>query len=358
MEEVLFEEKEGWGIITLNRPKAFNALTWNMCRLMLARLKEWVTDDEIRAVLIRGEGEKAFCAGGDIRWLYETSQEDPHGAAEFFRTEYNLNSLIHHYPKPYVALMHGVVMGGGVGVSISASTRIVSDTLTWAMPETGIGMVPDVGGSYFLPRLGGGLGLYLALTGHRLNGTDSVYAGIATHHVPYEQFEALEEALAGIGKQDLTQKSIDACVATFDKPGDTALKDSRAQIDQQFSVPQSVEDIIEALGREGGAFAEKTLQSLGRMSPTALKLTYEEVQRGADMTFDECLIMEFALVRKIMEGPDFHEGVRAQIIDKDRNPKWSPEDLSGVTDDLTAPYFADLGQNALRLDHGVTKQAG
>ncbi|MCI5044283.1 MAG: enoyl-CoA hydratase/isomerase family protein [Aquisalinus sp.] len=356
MEEVLFEEKNGWGIITLNRPKAFNALTWNMCRLMLVRLQEWAINDEVKAVLIKGAGEKAFCAGGDIRWLYETSQQDPHGAAEFFRTEYNLNSLIHHYPKPYVALLHGVVMGGGVGVSISASTRIVSDTLTWAMPETGIGMVPDVGGSYFLPRLEGGLGLYLALTGHRLNGADSVYAGIATHHVPYEKFVALEDALAGIGSDDLTQESIDTCAAAFGETGDAALQKNRAQIDQQFSAPQSVQGVIDALGREGDDFAEKTLKLLNRMSPTALKLTFEEVHRGAGMTFDECLIMEFALVRKIMEGPDFHEGVRAQIIDKDRNPKWSPANLSDVTDDLTAPYFADLGSDALKIDHGYSQQ--
>ena len=246
-DEVLFEVKQGWGIITLNRPKAFNALTWNMCRLMLARLKEWATDDSVRAILIKGAGEKAFCAGGDIRWLYEESKTDPQGAADFFRTEYNLNSLIHHYPKPYIALLHGVIMGGGVGVSISASARIVSDNVTWAMPETGIGMVPDVGGSYFLPRLGGGLGLYLALTGHRLNGPDSVYTGIATHHVPYTRFEELETALVGLGAEALAQSTIDDCIAAFDAPEDIALKESRPQIDQQFGAADGVRGIVDSL---------------------------------------------------------------------------------------------------------------
>ncbi len=351
-DEVLFAEANGWGIITLNRPKALNALTWNMCRLMLARLTKWASEEGIKAVLIKGAGEKAFCAGGDIRWLYDQSKTDPQGTAEFFRTEYNLDSLIHHFPKPFVALMHGVVMGGGVGVSISGSTRIVGKNIIWAMPETGIGMVPDVGGSYFLPRLEGGLGPYLGLTGHRLDGAAAVYAGIATHLVPEDRFGMLEEALTNIASNNLVQSDIDACVGDFHVAQETPLKDIRGEIDQYFFGLACVEVLMGQLAGNNSGFAQQTLKKLKSMSPISLKLSLEEINRGGALSFDQCVKMEFGIVRKIMEGPDFHEGVRAQIIDKDRNPAWSPDTLGAVDEDLLAPYFADLGDLALQIEHG------
>ncbi len=349
-QEVLFEEKNGWGIITLNRPKALNALTWNMCTLMLEQLKLWAVSDTVEAVLIKGSGDRAFCAGGDIRCLYDTSKDDPAGAADFFRTEYNLNSLIHHYPKPYVALMHGVIMGGGVGVSISASTRIVGENVVWAMPETGIGMVPDVGGTHFLARLEGGMGQFLGLTGHRLDGAAAVYAGIATHLVEEDQFASVEDALLGLGAGTLSQSEIDQCVGKFSKTADTPLSADREKIDQHFALSNSYDEIASSLGTDESEFAQKMTKKLGFMSPISLKLASTSIREGAKMSFDECLQMEFQIVRKIMEGPDFHEGVRAQIIDKDRNPSWSPATVEQVHATDLDPYFADLGDLGLSIE--------
>ncbi len=349
-QEVLFEENNGWGVITLNRPKALYALTWNMCTLMLNQLKKWAVDDAIKAVLIKGSGDRAFCAGGDIRWLYDTSKDDPAGAADFFRTEYNLNSLIHHYPKPYVALMHGVIMGGGVGVSISASTRIVGENIMWAMPETGIGMVPDVGGTHFLARLKGGMGQFLGLTGHRLDGAAAVYAGIATHVVPEDKFSDLEKSLLSLGVSALSQSQIDQCVEEVSANADTPLSKDREKIDKHFDLSKSYSEIAIGLEEDESDFAAKALKKLGFMSPISLKLASESIRKGAEFYFDQCLQMEFNIVRKIMEGPDFHEGVRAQIIDKDRNPSWVPASIEQVEEQDLVPYFADLGELGLVIE--------
>ncbi len=354
--EVLVEERAGWGILTLNRPKALNALNSNMCNLLLEQLTAWLDAPSIKAVLIKGAGEKAFCAGGDIRWMYERSQVEPATTYGFFRTEYTLNSLIYHYPKPYVALMHGVIMGGGVGVSISASTRIVGENIIWAMPETAIGMVPDIGGSYFLPRFEGGLGAFLGLTGHRLNGGDALYAGIASHVVPEEKFDRLEKALLGVGETALTQSAIDDCAASFGVDSVPGLAKNRQQIDEYFSDIHSIEALMIALAADEGEFAETTLKTLRRMSPISLKITLEAIRRGRDMTLDECLKMEFDIVSRVMEGPDFHEGVRAQIIDKDRNPIWSPPELEAISQHQVDKYFSGLENEALSIEHKLLAQ--
>src|ERR1051326_5226588 len=190
-DDVLFERRGALGLITLNRSKALNALTRDMCIAMRAKLGEWARDEAVKTVAIRGDGERAFCAGGDIRALYNAGMEKSPSAIDFYRDEYRLNAAIKHFPKPYVALLHGIVMGGGVGVSVHGSHRVGNETVSFAMPETGIGLFPDVGGSYFLPRLPGEIGMYVALTGERLNAADSLYAGVLTHIVPASATEEL-----------------------------------------------------------------------------------------------------------------------------------------------------------------------
>ncbi|MEO1135315.1 MAG: enoyl-CoA hydratase/isomerase family protein [Pseudomonadota bacterium] len=350
--DIVFEQTGAWGVVMLNREKALNALTWDMVKAMRAKLSVWAEDPAVGAVLIKGAGEKAFCAGGDIRWLHDTAKEDAAHASEFFREEYRNNAAIFHFPKPYVALIDGVVMGGGVGVSVHGDFRVAGDATLFAMPETGIGLFPDVGGGYFMPRLDGGIGLYLALTGWRAKAADCVYAGIATHYVPSSKMATLEEALlsedfAG-GPQDAIRHVLDSYADDpADKPG---LAKDRVEIDRLFTGHETLGDLMRALEADDGVFAQETLKTLSRMSPTSLALTFEQMKRGATLDFDEVMKMEFRMVRRVMDGHDFFEGVRAQILDKDRNPKWRPATLSDVDDADIRRYFETLSDNELTLD--------
>lgn len=352
MSDILFEQTGEWGVVTLNREKALNALTWDMVKAMRAQLAAWAGDPSVGAVLIAGAGEKAFCAGGDIRWLHDTAKKDPAHASEFFREEYRNNAAIFHFPKPYVALIDGVVMGGGVGVSVHGGVRVAGDATLFAMPETGIGLFPDVGGGYFMPRLEGGLGLYLALTGRRAKAADCFYAGVATHYVPSGKHSALKQALlaeefAG-GASDAIRHVLDNYA---DDPAEApSLAAERADIDRLFTGHQTLDALMTALEKDDSGFAQQTLKTLSRMSPTSLKLTFEQMKRGAALDFNEVMKMEFRMVRRVMEGHDFFEGVRAQILDKDRNPQWRPATLSDVDDADINRYFETLNDNELTLD--------
>jgi enoyl-CoA hydratase len=349
-DDILFDRKGAYGVITLNRPAALNALTWGMVEAFRAQLLKWEADPGVAAVLVKGAGDKAFCAGGDIRWLHDEARKDPARACGFFREEYRNNALIHHFTKPYVALIDGVVMGGGVGVSVHGDFRVAGDRTLFAMPETGIGLFPDVGGGYFMPRLHDGLGLYLALTGMRAKAADCMAAGIATHYVPSERMAALENALfaARIGAH--AHADIEAVLDEFaGDPGPAPLNDARQRIASLFTGHMRLESLVAALKRDGEGFAAETLQTLTRMSPTSLKITFEQMLRGRDLNFDDVMKMEFRIVRRVMEGHDFFEGVRAQIIDKDRAPVWAPASLEGVRDADIARYFAPLGAEELVL---------
>ncbi len=349
-DEILFSETNGWGVITLNRPDALNALTRHMVRAFHAKLIEWETHPSIRAVLVKGAGDRAFCAGGDIRWLHDTAKEDPALASEFFRDEYTNNAAIYHFPKPYVALIDGIVMGGGVGVSVHGDFRVAGDRTLFAMPETGIGLFPDVGGGHFMPRLHDGLGLYYALTGARAKAADCMAAGIATHYVPSEELEALEQALLQINLTSHAHADIEAALdARAGDPGHAGVNDRRDQIKSFFERPASLEALMKALADDGGQFASETFETLSRMSPTSMALTFEQMNRGGALDFDDCMQMEFRIVRRVMEGHDFFEGVRAQIIDKDRKPVWKPSRLEDVSPDAIARYFDDLGDAELQL---------
>jgi enoyl-CoA hydratase len=334
-DEVLFDRRGALGLITLNRPKALNALTHEMCLAMKAQLDEWSTDDNVKTMVIRGTGERAFCAGGDIRALYESGKAGTPYALDFYRDEYRLNAAIKHFPKPYVALLHGIVMGGGVGVSVHGSHRVANEGMTFAMPETGIGLFPDVGGSYFLPRLPGEIGMYVALTGERLNAADSVYAGVATDFVPAAQNEPLIAALEEGAEADFVLQSFK------ENPSDPPLARMREAIDRIFSA-DSLEGILAGLDDDGTEWAAKTAATIRKKSPTSLRITFRQIRQGARLSFDECMRTEYRMVSRIVAGHDFYEGVRAAIIDKDNAPKWSPAELSGVTAEQVDAYFAPL----------------
>lgn len=351
--EILFEKSGDWGVVTLNNEKALNALGWDMVKAMRAQLINWAGDKSVKAVLVKGAGDRAFCAGGDIRWLHDAAKKDPAHASEFFREEYRNNSLIYHYPKPYVALIDGVVMGGGVGISVHGDFRVAGDATLFAMPETGIGLFPDVGGGHFMPRLHDGLGLYYALTGARAKAADCMAAGIATHYAPADKIGELEGALLKTLLGDQAHADIETVLDIYaGDPGHAGINDLRGDVARLFQGRETLDALIMALDLDGGEFAQATLKTLSRMSPTSMRLTFEQMQRGHELDFDDVMKMEFRMVRRVMEGHDFFEGVRAQIIDKDRNPKWSPATLADVDELDVARYFAPLKNAELILHDG------
>lgn len=340
--EILFEVRGAVGLITLNRPKALNALTHGMVTVMHARLKAWAADDAVKTVVIQGSGERAFCAGGDIRTLYDSGKAGTPYALAFYRDEYLLNAFIKHYPKPYVALLRGFVMGGGVGVSVHGSHRIADETMQFAMPETGIGLFPDVGGSYFLPRLPGGIGMYLGLTGARLKTADALYAGIATHFVPASKREALLAALAEGTLPDMAMQGLAEDVPAAFLPA------HRDKIERMFC-GTSARDILAALDADHTDWAADTAKTIRAKSPTATRLAFRQIREGAKLDFDDGMRMEFRMVNRVIAGRDFYEGVRATIIDKDGAPRWSPAALVDVSDADIDAYFAPLGDEELPL---------
>lgn len=354
-DDVLFEQINHWGVITLNREKALNALTHPMVIAMRHQLANWEDDEAIAAVMIRGAGQRAFCAGGDIRWLYDSARQDVSKATAFFRDEYSLNAAIYNFKKPYLALIDGIVMGGGVGVSVHGDYRIAGDNTLFAMPETGIGLFPDVGGGYFLPRLDGGLGLYFALTGARAKAADMIHAKIATHYVATPKQDELQSALLAIDltnapELEQTHDKIRSCLEIFHEDiADAPLAEHTAQIDRLFQGHENLEALIDALAGQKEGFASDTLATLSKMSPTSLRLTFEQMRRGASHNFADTMKMEFRIVNKVMRNADFFEGVRALIIDKDRNPKWSPETLSDIGEGEIAAYFENLGPEELEV---------
>jgi enoyl-CoA hydratase len=333
IEDVLCRKEGALGRITLNRPKALNSLTRDMCVEMKRALDAWAGDASVKAVAIDAVPGRAFCAGGDIRALYD----DPkHYAPQFYADEYRLNARIKHYPKPYVAVIDGLCMGGGVGVSVHGGTRVVSENVTFAMPETAIGFFPDVGGSYFLPRLPGELGMYLALTGARLKAADLIYAGVYTHFVRAEK-------IGGIAARLAAGETPDKILAELSEhPGDAPLAQHRAAIDRAFAA-SSVENILQVLAREGEWGAE-TVKVLRTKSPIAMKVTFRLMHEGKKLEFDDCMRLEYRLAVRAAASSDFREGVRAVVIDKDQDPKWDPPSLELVSDAAVAKYFAPLEQ--------------
>ncbi|NXX42773.1 HIBCH protein, partial [Tricholaema leucomelas] len=353
--EVLLEKKGCAGMITLNRPKALNAINISMIRQIYPQIKTWEQDPETFLIIIKGTGGKAFSAGGDIRAITDAGKVGDRLAQDFFREEYTLNNAIGTCKKPYVALIDGITMGGGVGVSIHGHFRVATEKTLFAMPETAIGkycLFPDVGGGYFLPRLSGRIGYYLALTGCRLKGRDVLKAGIATHFVDSEKIPALEKDLVAL-KSPSTENIADLLnsyhaksKADQDKP--FVLDEHMEKINSLFS-GNSMEEIVKKLKQDGSAFANKQLETIKRMSPTSLKLALRQLREGASMSLQEVLMMEYRLSQACMKGHDFYEGVRAVLIDKDQAPRWKPATLEEVSDEFVDDCFKPLGNNDLKL---------
>jgi enoyl-CoA hydratase/carnithine racemase len=343
-QDILFERRGALAVATLNRPKALNSLTHDMCVAYDRQLAAWAEDESVQAVLLKGAGERAFCAGGDVRVVWRAGKNGEALTADFFRDEYRMNRRIKVFPKPHIAILDGVTMGGGVGISLHGSHRVATERTLIAMPETGIGLFPDVGGTHFLSRLPDGLGLYLGLTGARMKAADARYAGLATDYVPSDRLDELEAALA---KDDDIAAAIRGLSAD---PGPAPLAEHEAAIARCF-VQDSLEAVIDALAAEPGDWAAKTLSILReRCSPTSLKVTFEALRRAAKLDFDAAMTMEYRLSQAFMKGHDFYEGIRALLIDKDNAPAWDPASLAEVTPGMVEAHFAPLGDRDLSFD--------
>ncbi|XP_070566285.1 3-hydroxyisobutyryl-CoA hydrolase, mitochondrial-like isoform X2 [Ptychodera flava] len=347
-DDVILEKINKKGVITLNRPKALNALNLSMIRKIYPQLKQWEEDGETSLVIIKGSGEKSFCAGGDIKAVTDAGRKGDRLSADFFREEYILNYAIGTLQIPYIALIDGITMGGGVGLSVHGHFRVATPRTLFAMPETGIGLFPDVGGGYFLPRLGGKLGIYLALSGFRLRGRDVHKAGVATHFVDQEQIADVEKALLDLDSpnENEVRQVLDRYhqECTVDKHKEFVLSPHLEKIDQLFC-GDTVEDIMEALRKDGSEWANKQLQTLLKMSPTSMKITLRQLQEGERMSFADCFTMEYRISQGCIDGHDFYEGVRALLVDKDNAPKWKPATVEEVTQDIVESHFKPLDFN-------------
>jgi enoyl-CoA hydratase len=341
-DEIRFERIGQAGIVTLTRPAALNAVTHGMVKALTSALAAWRDDAGLKLVLIKGEG-RAFAAGGDIRAIYEAGRAG-HPPVDFFADEYRLNATIATWPKPYVALIDGIVMGGGVGVSFHGSHRVLTENAVFAMPEVGIGFFPDVGGSHLLSNLGGWFGMYLGLTGNRIRYGDALWSGLATHTVKAESQLGLVERLAETGDADL------ALGETF-SPAWRETDDARLhKIATHFAAP-SLTDIVGSLARAApdDPFARDTLATMLKRSPTSLNVAFRQIAAGSTLSIEECMRMEFRILTRMLEGHDFYEGIRAAIIEKGDTPRWQPATLAEVEAADINRYFAPLGPNELVL---------
>jgi enoyl-CoA hydratase len=334
-EEVLTRIDNGVGLITLNRPRAINSLNQTMVDALSAVLTRWADDDAVRAVVLSGAGERGLCAGGDIVTVYHSARKDGVEVRKFWRDEYLLNGQIGRFAKPYVSLMDGIVMGGGVGVSAHGSVRVVTETSKVAMPEVGIGFVPDVGGAFLLARAPGALGLYAALTGAPFSGSDAIAMGFADHYVPHSDLEAFTAAIVSDG--------IESAVAGHAvKPPPSNLVAQRDWIDECFA-GDTVADIVAALRRHDAGPANDAANLVASRSPTSVSVALQAVRRAAKLeTLEDVLIQDYRVSSATSRSHDLVEGIRAQIIDKDRNPKWSPASLAAVTAADVDAYFAPV----------------
>jgi len=351
-DDVSIRVERGIGRITLTRPSALHALNTPMCAAVLAALKAWAGNDEVQFVLIdHQEGTRGFCAGGDIRMLAESGAGDASEARAFFATEYRMNVALDEFPKPVLAIMDGVTMGGGVGLSVHGSHRIATERTLFAMPETGIGLFPDVGGGWFLPRLAGELGTWLALTGERLKGVDVAAARVATHFLPSELVPNLMKQIASadftVGAAEMLNEILRTLTHSIPAGSFEA---HRGVIDKCFAF-DTAEQIAAALEADGSEWALAQLKTLRTKSPETVKVALRQLREGRRCkTFRENMQMEYRIGWRKVQSHDFQEGVRAVIIDKDNAPAWAPDTLEGVSEAEVAKYFEPLGADELTFD--------
>jgi enoyl-CoA hydratase len=337
-DQLIVEAQGPVGHIALNRPKALHALTTEMCDGILAALEAWRTDDAIRAIVLdHAKGTRGFCAGGDIRMLADSGMADGAAARAFFRTEYRMNHRLFTYVKPIVAFLDGITMGGGVGVSLPCRYRVATENTKLAMPETGIGLFPDVGAGWYLSRLPGRIGQYLALTGHRLDGGEAHALGLATHYLPAERLAAAKARIAA------PPMAIDTVLDELSAPPpEPRLLAHRDQIDRLFA-SDVLEDILAALEADGGDWATAQCATLRTKSPQAMKVSLRLLKDGAGMaSFADEMAQEYTVATRVVQRPDFAEGVRAVIVDKDNAPRWDPPKPEGVSDHIIDRIFAPL----------------
>jgi enoyl-CoA hydratase len=350
----LIARREGAaGVIRLNRPKAINAVTLEMFRDIDKALDQFEADPAVSLILLEGAGDRGLCAGGDIRALYESSKVNGDLGKILWREEYILNARIAKFAKPYVAFMDGIVMGGGVGLSAHSRHRVVTEKTKLAMPEVGLGFFPDVGGTFLLSRAPGEIGTYFGLTGQTMNGPDAIYARFADAVVPSSKLAALRDTLvnlrAGVSSTEV-QAAIDH-FATGETSGPVAA--NQQQIDRWFAHDR-MQDIVTALRRDGSELAHATLKTLGEKSPRGMVVTLKLLRLArASSSLEQCLVWEYRAALEVFRSDDFREGVRAAVIDKDRNPRWSPPQIEDVTPEMLAPYFAEIGADELKF--GTTK---
>ncbi|QSQ16517.1 enoyl-CoA hydratase/isomerase family protein [Myxococcus landrumensis] len=352
---VLMEMRGAVGVVTLNRPKALNALNLEMCQALLPQLESWAADPALKAVVIRGAGGRAFCAGGDVRAVAASLTESPppgheRMSREFFRAEYALNHRIHHLGKPYVSLVDGICMGGGLGLSIHGAYRVVTEKLVLAMPETALGLFPDVGGGWFLPRFPGESGTYLGLTGARCSAADAMWLGYGTHHVESVRVDAVLEALIGAEwGAGSASAVVEEVLARFHADaGTSALATQHASMDRCFAA-ERVEDIQQALEVEGTPWAQETWATLLRMCPMSLKVSLRQLRMGRGRSYDEMAGIEYRLSQAMTAREDFREGIRAVLVDKDGKARWRPGTLGDVKDADVEACFAPRAGDELVL---------
>ena len=344
-DQIISKVSGNLGHITLNRPKALNALTLEMCEEITRLLIEWETDDNIGAVLIDGAGERAFCAGGDVILLHDSGKAGDDRAEQFWRKEYALNELIHRYSKPYITLIDGFVMGGGVGLSVHGQYRIAGDKTVFAMPETGIGYFPDVGGTYFLPRLGMDIGQWLGLTGARLKTADAVSLGVANLYVPSDRHDELIEVLSQTELEG-SNTAVNAVLNRYQEAGpmDADLPAALTPFNEK-----DVPSILRALDGMEGDWAKKQAKAIRMKSPIAMVVTFEAIKRGAKCDFKTAMSYELNLSLNFLKTQDFYEGIRSQLIDKDRNPKWSHDSVETVTTEQVERVLGKSGAATLEF---------
>lgn len=327
------------GIVILNRPQALNALNKAMFLQLHAQLKAWQSDDSIKAVLIKSAVEKAFCAGGDIRAIYENKNEGIDVLASYFQVEYDVNKIIYHYSKPIIALLQGITMGGGVGISVHASHCVAAENLRWAMPETLIGFFPDVGASYYLSRLPHHIGTYLALTGASITSNEAHSLNLIKAIVPLSNFDALEKKLSETIYTKNDSDTVSKIIAEFETPLTHTIefpfkKNIAACFDKV-----TIEGIVTSLEKNNSEWSAEILEKLKLRSPTSLKVSLYQLQRAKDENFDHVIAMDFHIAKVMLENPDFYEGVRAAIIDKDKKPQWQPSKIAMVSSETVETYF-------------------
>lgn len=351
-DSVITRVEGGVGHLTLNRPEALHALNLDMCETILAALRVWAQDPAVDIVVIdHASDTRGFCAGGDIAMLRESGLGDGKQARDFFSEEYRMNAAIKSFPKPYLALMDGVTMGGGVGLSVHGTHRVATERTLFAMPETGIGLFPDVGGGWFLPRLRGELGTWLALTGARLKGADVAAAGVATHFLPSELIPNLKSQIADADFSAGAAEMLGEILARLTHAVPAGSFEANAAVINTCFKADTAEEIVAALEADGSEWANEQIKTIATKSPETVKVALRQVREGgACKTFEDNMRMEYRIGWRKVQSPDFIEGVRAVIIDKDHKPNWTPSRLEDVSETDVDRYFAPLGENELSFE--------